>query len=226
MELVKRILCAFFLISVPLAAARGAELPEPKVDYSADSLTETDQATLKATIYYTPGKERHEQGVGGLKQILIIRKDKNLVWLLMPEQKMYMELTPSAQTHGIEIDLSHYQIERTRIGEEIVEGIKTTKSKMVMRGPDGAHFDGFLWTTPEEIAIKMEAATQGGGEKHRVKTTLKNLKVGKQDPALFEVPAGYQKISMENLFGGMGNAPGGKEFNIDELMKKGVPSLK
>jgi len=209
MNIVKQTLRAFLLSLISIAPGWGGEMPEPKVEYAADSILEADEMTMKARIYHAPGKERREQAIGDLKQVFITRKDKNVAWVVMPEEKMYMEM-PFAQAKENDMDLSSYKIERTPVGEETVEGVKTTKSKVVMTGPDGANFDGFLWTTPDGVTMKIDAVARGKGEKARMKMTLKNLKIGKQDPTLFEIPAGYQKMMMGNPFGGMGRPPAGR----------------
>lgn len=207
MNIIKQTLCAFLLTVISISASWGGEMPEAKVEYSADSFLEADEMTMKARVYHAPGKERREQAMGELKQVFITRKDKNVAWIVMPEQKMYMEM-PFSQAKENEMDLSSYKVEQTPVGEETVEGIKTTKSKVVMTGPDGANFDGFLWMTADGITMKIDAVARGKGEKSRIKMTLKNLKVGKQNPALFEIPAGYQKMGMGNPFGGAGRPPG------------------
>lgn len=206
MNIVKQILRAFLLTLISIDPSWSAEIPEAKVEYSADSILEAERMTMKAKVYHAPGKERREQAMGDLKQIFITRKDKNVAWVVMPEQKMYMEM-PFAQAKENEMDLSSYKVDQTPVGEETIEGIKTIKSKVVMTGPDGANFDGFLWMTAHGITMKIDAVARGKGEKTRMKMTLKNLKIGKQDPALFEIPAGYQKMSMGNPFGG--RPPGG-----------------
>jgi predicted secreted protein len=207
MGFVKETLVAFLVVLFSLGTAWCGGMLEPKPEYSADSIMEAERMTMKAKVYHAPGKERREQAMGDLKQIFITRKDKNIAWIVMPEQKMYMEM-PFAQAPKNEMDLSSYKVEQTPVGEETIEGIKTIKSKVVMIGPDGANFDGFLWVTPDGITMKVDAVARGKGEKTRMKMTLKNLKIGKQDPALFEIPVGYQKMSMGNPFGG--RPPGGR----------------
>lgn len=216
MNIVKQTLRAFLLALLSIGSSWGGEMPEPKVAYSADSVMEAEQMTVKAKVYHAPGKERREQAFGETKQIFILRKDKNIAWLLMPQRKIYMEI-PFSQAKENEMDLSSYQIEQTRVGEEIVEGVRTTKSKVVMTGPDGENFDGFLWTTPDGITMKIDAVARGKGEKARMKMTMKNLKIGKQDPALFEIPVGYRKMAMGDPFDGRA---GGGGFNRDERIKE------
>jgi len=46
-----------------------------------------------------------------------------------------------------------------------------------------------------------------------METELTNLKIEKQDSNLFEIPAGYKKMSMPSM-------PGMKDFNMDDMIKK------
>ena len=180
--------------------AQAANPSPPQVEYSADSLIETAEVSMKGRIHYTPMRERREMvmGSGGDKMITITRHDKKVAWTLMPSEKMYME-SSIAQAKSKE-DLSSYKIEQTVIGPETVNGVSTTKSKIIMTGPKGEKMGGFMWTTKDNIVVKMDAIAIDKKQKHRYKTELTNLKIGKQDPKLFEVPAGYQKMSIPGMF--------------------------
>jgi hypothetical protein len=74
--------------------------------------------------------------------------------------------------------------------------VNTTKSKIIMTGPKGEKMGGFMWATRDNIVVKMDAIAIDKKDKHRFKTELTNLKIGKQDTALFEIPPGYSKMSM------------------------------
>ena len=53
------------MVLMPLAV-NAASLPEPKVDYSADSTMETEGGmTMKSRVYNSPGKQRMEMGGAG-----------------------------------------------------------------------------------------------------------------------------------------------------------------
>ena len=181
-------------------AVQAASPSPPQVEYSADSVLETAEVSMKGHVNYTPTRERREMvmGSGGDKMIMITRHDKKVAWTLMPSEKMYMEAS-IAQAKSKE-DLSSYKIEQTVIGPETVNGVSTTKSKIIMTGPKGEKMGGFMWTTKDNIVVKMDAIAIDKKQKHRYKTELTNLKVGKQDPKLFEVPAGYQKMSIPGMF--------------------------
>ena len=191
-----------FLIAaaMTLVGAKAANSASPQAEYSADTVMETAEVSMKGRVYYTPTRERREivMDSGGDKMITIARQDKKLTWTLMPAEKMYME-TKSTESKAKD-DLSSYKIEQAVVGPATVNGVSTTKSKIVMAGPKGEKMGGFMWTTKENIVVKIDAISIDKKEKHRFKTELTNLKVGKQDPKLFEVPAGYEKISIPGMF--------------------------
>ena len=214
-------------------AILAAGPPQAKVEYSADTMLESAEMSMKGKVNFTPTRERREMvmGGGGDKMILIMRHDKKVSWTLMPAEKIYMEMDLNQAGPGQPPDPSQYQIEQTVIGPETVNGVSTTKSKIIMTGPNGQKMGGFMWLTKENILMKMDAIAIDAKEKHRFKTELTNLKVGKQDPKLFEVPPGYEKMSMgmpdmssmmENEGGetGTGDSPGAADGTAVEEPKK------
>lgn len=194
-----RMKAMLFLASV-IAAGSAAAWQKVQVDYSADSTMETAQVAMKSRVYHASGKERRESNQDGQQMITITREDKKVTWVLMPDQRMYMEMKTGMQ-RGPD-DLSGYKVEQTAIGPETVNGIGTTKNKMIMTGPDGTKLGGFSWVTKDGIVVKMDMLAIDKGSKQRIKMELTNLKIGKQDPKLFEIPSGYSKVSMPGMMGG------------------------
>ena len=179
-------------------AAQAAGPSRSQAEYSADSVMETAEISMKGHVYYTPARERRETVMdsGGDKMIMITRHDKKVAWTLMPSEKMYMEMSIAQANAKEKTDPSQYKIEQTVVGPETVNGVHTTKNKIIMTGPKGEKMGGFMWVTKENIVVKMDAIAIDKKEKLRFKTELTNLKVGKQDAALFEIPSGYTKMSM------------------------------
>jgi len=178
-------------------AAQAAKPTPPQVEYSADSTMETAEVSMNGHVNYSPTRERRDMVMdGGDKMIMITRQDKKVAWTLMPSEKMYMEMSLDQASAQSKDDTSKYKIEQTVVGPETVNGVNTTKSKIIMTGPKGEKMGGFMWTTRENIVVKMDAIAIDKKDKLRFKTELTNLKVGKQDPALFEIPSGYTKMSM------------------------------
>jgi len=179
------------------ATANGAGLPVPTVEYSADRVMETEAGTFEGKVYAAKDKERSETSLQGMTSVMILRRDKQLGYMLMPTQKMYQQMDfakAQQQSGGQAAD----QVEITEVGSDTIEGQPTTKYKLIMK--DGSA-GGFMWFTKDGILMKMDTVVKNGRNKSRMTVTLKNLKIGSQDASLFEVPTGYNAMPS---FGGGG----------------------
>jgi Domain of unknown function (DUF4412) len=187
--------------ALAFTAAANAQnrLPTPTVDYRAERFVESSAGNCAGRIYYSADKERTETEVGGFQNVTITRRDRNLVWTLMPAQKMVSEgdlhtkADPAAAPRGDDVSVSV-------VGDETIEGVAAVKYKLIAK--DGAA-GGFMWFTREGIAVKMDLLQKEGGKASRMTVTLRNLQVGPVDAQLFEVPAGYSKMpSFKSVLGG------------------------
>lgn len=218
MKPVRLIAVALFAVFVSAGLAWAAKMPEPKVDYSADMVMEMEQGTMKAKVYHSPGKQRMEMGEQG-GMATIVRRDKKVMWQVMPGG-MYMEMPINENDAN---DLHNMDVQHTVVGDETVNGMKTTKHKVIATTKDGKKFGGFFWLTKDDIAVKSDMLLKEGNQQHRIAFELQNLKVGKQSPQLFEVPPGYTKNDMGAFMGrgrpGQGDAPIDKD-QIERMMKE------
>jgi hypothetical protein len=181
-------------------SAQGAGLPVPSVEYSADRIMETEAGIFEGKVYAAKDKERSETSMQGMTSVMILRRDKQLGYMLMPAQKMYQQMDfakAQQQSGGQAAD----QVDITEVGSETIEGQPTTKYKLIMK--DGSA-GGFMWFTKDGIMMKMDTVVKNGRDKSRMTITLRNLKIAAQDASLFEVPAGYNALPS---FGGGGFGP-------------------
>lgn len=199
MKIIKAVVVIFIATFLLASISLAEKMEELKVEYSADRIMETEQMTMESKVYHAPGKVRTEMG----GTIMIMRFDKGVMWTLMPSEEMYMERSmtaPEGKGAPKAQDESGYTIDEQKVvGKEVVNGVETTKTKVVMTMSDGSKFGGFTWTSKEGIVVKMDTLSKVDGKKMRMKMYLRNLKIGKQDPALFEIPPGYNKIDMGRL---------------------------
>ncbi len=188
------------------ARAQGAGVPVPTVEYSADRVMETEAGTFEGKVYAARDKERSETGMQGMTSVMILRRDKQVGYMLMPTQKMYsqMDFAKAQQQSGAQ---PADQVDITEVGSDTIEGQPTTKYKLIMK--DGSA-GGFMWFTKEGIMMKMDAVVKNGRDKSRMTITLRNVKIGDQDASLFEVPADYSAMpSLGGAMGGFGGAARG-----------------
>jgi len=201
--------------------AAAASLPAPTVEYSADRTIESDAGTFSGKVYSATDRERSETSMQGMQTVMILRRDKQLGWMLMPTQKMYQQLdfAKARQQSGAAPDS---EVEITQVGIETVAGFEATKYKMLMR--DGSA-GGFIWITTEGIAVKMDMLSKAAGTKTRMTMTLSNVQIGAQDPQLFEVPEGYTSMpAMGGLGFGKGKGLGGLGSALKGALTNGAVS--
>jgi hypothetical protein len=187
-------------------SAQATPMNRPQAEYSADATIENEEGTTKQKIFVTPTKERKEMLTGsGEGAVQIFRYDNKVMWMLMPSENMYMEYSigggPSKGT-----DTSQWTYEDTAMGEETLNGVKVTKYKTVATSTDGRKYGGFSWRTREGINVKQDLLYKEGNEKKRMLTELSNLKIGQQDPKLFEIPDGFTKFDMGGMMGRQGQS--------------------
>lgn len=181
------------------AASFGAGLAPASVEYSADRQVTTGAGEgMTGKIYAAPGKERNEFGPGAAS---IMRQDKKVMWTLMPEQKKYMEHKfGEADAKRDPGNIQDCDVKQTAAGEETIDGFRTRKSTIEVSCPGKEKFGGTMWITKENIVMRMESEVKtSGAKKEKFRMELKNLKVGKQDPALFEIPKGYEKFEVPSV---------------------------
>jgi len=179
------------------AAAEAAAPPALTVEFTAKRRIESADGVIDGSITAAPGMERSEMRIGAVSAVMIVRNDRRVGWMLMPAQKMYQELAfaQAAQQAGT---VAPDQIELEAVGSETLAGLATTKYKFVTKDRTAG---GFLWYSAEGIPVKMDVLSKSGRDKSRMTVTLDDIRIGAQDPALFEVPAGYARMPGGHMFG-------------------------
>jgi hypothetical protein len=188
----KRVLLMLLLagLAVMILATAGLAAQE----FSADMVSTTKAGTVTGKIYVSQDKTRVEMS----KSISISRIDKKVVWVLMPEQKMYSEnqLKPE-QMASATPDKMPGEVERTLIGPEKLDGKNVLKYKITYTE---SKKKVVIWQwILADTSFPVKTASEDGSWT----TEFKNLKTGKQPESLFEIPEGYQLMSMGNMFKNM-----------------------
>jgi outer membrane lipoprotein-sorting protein len=193
------------LLTASLASAQGSPFPALSVDYSADRTIESEAGTFTGKVHVSGQKQRSETNMEGMQSVMIVRGDTKQGFMLMPAQRMAMALA-YAQARQQSASGPPDDVSISVVGSEAIEGSETTKYKMLMK--DGSA-GGFLWITREGIIVKMDMLQKERGKKTRTTVTLRNVKIGPQDAALFEVPADYAQMPAMGGLGmpGMGPRP-------------------
>ena len=89
----KRAFSALTMVFV-IAVIGGFVISNPSfaAEFSADMIHETDEGTVTGKVYIKGKKIRQEVVKEGEKAVMIMRLDKGIMWNLMPEERIYMEM--------------------------------------------------------------------------------------------------------------------------------------
>ena len=164
-------------------------------EYSADMISHSGGQTVKSKIYFGANKMRTEMP----ENTVITRLDKNLAWIVMPSEKMYMEQPINRKMLPKTSQKVEGEIERVKLGVENVDGKPAEKYKVTYKDDKNTH-SAYQWIRDSKYLVKMEALDGSWGVEY------KNLTPGHQPDSLFEPPAGFQKLSMPSMPMGAGGA--------------------
>jgi hypothetical protein len=189
------------LLLLPLPAAAEL-LGDAKVPFSADRTVVVDGRSFTGRLFAAPGKQRHEQDIEGISQVILLRADGR-GWLVVPNLKSYVEFGFAP----VLAELGDAAVLSTPVGQETVAGQKATKYRVEHTARDGTQVDGWLWRTAEGIIVKMDGTVRPRrGKPSDVQMTLGNIRKGPQDANLFELPQGLVKLpsgALAPLLGGV-----------------------
>ena len=159
------------------------------LEYSAVQHIETVPGPFLNRIYIAGDRERQDASLGGKTVTTIIRRDKRVVWLLIPGQKLYEEVdVASASVTSLPGQLN--PLLGKRLGDERLDGRPVSKIAMPMN--EGRQV-AYAWVSPEGLVLKamIPADEQTGRPEARLR--LQDVQFGRQDQTLFELPEGYRR---------------------------------
>jgi hypothetical protein len=171
--------------------------------FSGDFYTKTGREEMTGKMYFGGDKMRMDMNAEGRRMSQIVDTKKQVIYMIMHDDKMYMEMPANAKMPGgpprpkVEaVDPTNPcaqepGMECKKIGEEVVNGRNTDKWEASKKGK----VEGTMWIDKK---LNMPIKSVWGN----VTTEMRNIVEGPQDPKLFVVPAGYQKFNMGGMMGG------------------------
>lgn len=156
------------------------------LDFSADVISTADGRTFNSKIYVSNDKVRMEAA----GTTTISRMDKKVVWVIMPQQNMYMEQMMNPERVPAATEKMPGEIERKLLGTDTVDGRAVEKYR-VRYTSNGTEAAVLQWIDPK-TKIPLKTASEDG----KWVMEYKNLVVGPQPESFFNIPAGYKKFAM------------------------------
>jgi hypothetical protein len=179
------------------------------VDFSANlnqKITSTGRSmNLTGTIYVKGLLQRQDISTPMGKQTVIIRPDKGVMWMVMASQKSYMErpIKKMDMKNPPTVESMLKQMPNfKKIGSEKISGFQCDKYKF---NDTTKKISGVVSISPVlKQELKSDVKTSNG----TMLLVLSNVKQTTQNMSLFNIPAGYKKMTMPQMGPGMGGAGG------------------
>jgi hypothetical protein len=135
-------------------------LPAWALEFTADQVTKIDGRSHKANIYYRDTMWRIEHHSMGPVNVSIVRKDKQVVWLLLSRMKHFKTMP-----YGPEQDLRvsenlDGEVSRQEIGKEVREGHPTILYEVTTK--QGEQVEVYYQWVATDIHFPMKLAKKDG----------------------------------------------------------------
>jgi outer membrane lipoprotein-sorting protein len=176
--------CRFLLLAlflVPVAAWPA--------EFAAQMIVQDGDKVMPGKIYVQDGKLRQEFNDERGQTITVVRPDKKMVWVVIPQEKSYMELPLKGHLPGQFIQMPLSPVQKRSLGKETVNGYETEKYQVSVRDGEGLEFQT-IW-----VAKKLGVPLKMVVDRRKFSIEYRSIREGKQAERLFEVPAGFRKVA-------------------------------
>jgi hypothetical protein len=159
--------------------------------FSATMVTKVGGVDIPGKIYVKDGNMRNDIQAAGQNMTHIMRSDKNVVWVIMPQQKIYMEAPVSTEARQKMMPLTEEQrAKMKKVGSETINGYACDKYQATMT-LQGKSMQVFTWVATD-LNMPIKIVSQDGS----FAMEYKDIKPGEVAASLFELPQGYQKVKL------------------------------
>jgi hypothetical protein len=191
-------LCKGFVCCIALCLALPA-LAGSIAEYTADMVNvKTGKVVQKIAV--TPDRIYSESfnDQGKREGISLVRMDQKKMYVFMEVNKSYMELPfDKDRFTAADLNMGAVQTKREKVGAETVSGYKADKFRTTVQVM-GMTMQTYQWMAPEFEPMPIRTEAEG------IIQEMRNIKTGRPDAALFEIPKGYKRnAQMEQMMKGM-----------------------
>lgn len=154
-------------------------------EFSADFVVQTKgEQDMNGKIFVKGDKVRQEMTQEGEKQIMIVRPDKGVTWMITPDDKMYMEIPYQSENKAFEEWTKERESKSKKVGEETISGLACKKFETEEDGEKT-----YFWISQKyPFPIKAQDSESV--------LEYKNISEDKVADSQFEIPEGYSKMPM------------------------------
>ena len=158
------------------------------LEFTADQITKIDGRTQKAFIYYRDQMWRIEHHSLGPVNVTIVRKDKQVVWLLLSRMKHFKTLPYDAEQDLRVTPALEGEIARQEIGTEVREGHPTILYEVTTK--QGERIEQYYQWIATDLQFPMKLAKKDGSWI----VEYQHVKMRAVSDYLFNLPVNFQPL--------------------------------
>ena len=170
------------------AGILGTATPVFPLEFTADQITKIDGRTHKAFIYYRDHMWRIEHHSLGPVNVTIVRKDKQLVWLLLSRMKHFKTWPYDSEQDLHVTPRLDGEIQRQEIGTEVREGHPTRLYEVTTK--QGERVEQYYQWVATDLNFPMKLAKKDGSWI----VEYQHVKMRSVSDYLFNLPVNFQPL--------------------------------
>jgi hypothetical protein len=175
------------VVTLALSLVYGA--PCSALEFSADRITRIDERIEHTHVYYRDDMWRIEHDGTGPVHVTIVRKDRDLVWHLLPVLRRFKTMRFDLD-YGIAVHPTlKGEISRERIGTQMLDGHATTLYEVSARAPDDTVARYYQWVATD-INFSLKLAKKSGDWA----VEYRHVKIGHMSDYYFQLPRTYAPL--------------------------------
>ncbi len=179
----------FFLLSGFLLLAGSAA----GAQFSALMTIKDAGKAVSGKIYVQDGKMRQEFNDAEGQTITIVRPDQKVVWVIIPQERTYVELPMKQKLPGQFLQMPAEALAKRLVGKETVNGYEAEKYQVMVR-EGGLPEIQIIWVATK-LGTPVKLTSKGGNFSVEYQT----IKEGPQPDRLFNLPPGFKKLAAPGL---------------------------
>lgn len=167
-------------------------LPASALEFTADQITKIGGRTHKAVIYYRDQMWRIEHHSMGPVNVSIVRKDKQVVWLLLSRMKHFKTIPYDPEQDLRVTEHLDGEVSRQEIGTEVREGHPTILYEVTTQ--QGERVESYYQWVATDIHFPMKLAKKDGSWI----VEYQHVKLRSVSDYLFNLPVSFQPLEEFN----------------------------
>ncbi len=158
------------------------------LEFSADQITRSQGHSRKANIYYRDQMWRLEHYDAGPVNVTIVRKDKQIMWLLLSRMRHFKTVPYDPDQAPKVTERMEGEIAREEIGTETRDGHPTTLYQVTVQR-DG-HVEVYYQWVATDIKFPLKLARKDGSWM----VEYRNVRLRPLSDRLFQLPVNFRPL--------------------------------